>query len=218
MRPSPHPALRSLACALGALGVLVAVAPACTFDTRTREYRCDPGGDCPFGRVCVDGWCVEPAAGDAAAGDSSSPVDAVPGAADAPRPDAPAPACPDGNCGQLEDPVTCPADCSTCGSCSAGTCAESCGGPGAECSLDCAGASCTCLFDCTAAGDCAVKCDSGACTIDCTDADSCAKVRCLGGAACRIHCTGAGTCGFQQCTGGSGEVSCPDGLACNRDC
>ena len=209
---------------------------ACSFETRTNEYRCSPEGECPDGRICIDGWCTSslfdsggadgpiadapshdgpdaPPADDAApdgAVDAAQSPDASPDA----RPDA-GPACPNGDCGPLEDWLSCPDDCSSCEACSAGSCVEDCG---VACSPTCPAGSCTCGFDCTNATLCESRCEAGtSCTVDCTNANSC-DLRCLGGAECRLICTGAASCNISQCTGGSGMVSCADGYACNRGC
>lgn len=216
------------ALALGACALLTS-ASTCSFETRSDEYACTLEGGCSDGRVCIDGWCVNPNAHydsgleDGTTPDSAPAVDGAP-TVDAPaNPDASQPDagidCPNGDCGPLEDPTVCPDDCSTCDVCTAGTCEDTCGGAGNSCSFTCPAGTCTCGFDCQSADSCEARCEEGtSCDIDCTGANDCHKVRCLGGAQCRLHCTGATSCEFSQCTGGSGVVSCADGAACNRDC
>lgn len=178
-----------IACLLGM------VAPGCTVDTRSGDYRCQNSNDCPQGRTCEMGWCV--VTGQSTAdGASNSPCDPA--------------------CSECKQDGTCVIDCDGLGTCDGAVacpagvpCEVRCTGNG-SCAggVDCQDASaCTVLCEGTISCDSPLVCGAGPCTVECTGTGSCGgSIDCENACACDTSCGGIGAC--------AGGVTCPRNDMC----
>ncbi|MDX2091249.1 MAG: hypothetical protein SFX73_25550 [Kofleriaceae bacterium] len=191
---------------LAAVGLAVATASSCSIDHRSNDLACTQQPDCTGGRVCTDGYCVDPNGGVIDAprppGDGR-PIDARPTPFDAPM-------------------NVCPPQCS---SCNAGT---------KKCTIDCAEINCVnttlvcpsgwnCDIDCSVANSCrngvncanAASCDitcsgqgscrqivsgSGPMDVKCEGQSSCRGINCDASCACDVECSEPAECSFLTCS------------------
>jgi hypothetical protein len=193
--------------------IAIAAAGGCSIDHRSGDFECTRQQDCNGGRICDDGFCIDPHAADAPVTDRP---DGPNGRPDARQTDCP-PECTSCNL----DGHTCVIDCSVN--------ATLCEGPvacpsGYSCDIRCnTQNSCRNGVDCTAGKDCAItcsgnsscrnlECGQGACDVACTGFQSCRAVDCGNSCACDVTCTGPQSCSDGIfCT----SFDCDTGLGCS---
>ena len=178
-------ALIALALTLGA--------SACSIDSRSGEFACDPG--CPSDRVCVDGYCVQ--------ADARTDARQCPSVCD----DCTANVCEircnaSGSCASTvacPDGWDCDVECTGIDSCAGGVECD----PGDACTIACIGP-----------GSCAgqVQCDTGACDVTCSGPGSCAAgTDCQASCRCDTNCAGSACAGGNDCPG---PAQCDQGGEC----
>lgn len=198
--------VRTVAVALGALGMLAALVVAstsCLVDRKTEEFACASTAECTDGRVCTGGFCIQ----------GGVLPDANP---DTPGCPAPCDACDLA----LE---TCTVDCSAADNCDAVTCPA-----GFACDITCSGNACDDI-DCTAAASCTINCDGanacgnvtcgpGTCDVTCNGNQACDVVDCRDACECDVDCDAGADCQAAMCpipTSGAGD--CTDGTPAGCD-
>jgi hypothetical protein len=169
--------------------ILAAFASACTIDTRSGAFRCDPSGTCPSGRMCSAGWCV-----------STGAPDANPNEPDAASCPSECSSCVAGACvircdtdNSCASKITCPAgmpcnvECIGTNTCNGG--------------IDCASAS-ACTIACSGQMSCTMgaTCGAGACDVTCGGKKAClGAIDCANSCQCDVTCAGPMSCVTNTC-------------------
>jgi len=212
---------RILALAALAVAALALVATGCSFERRSPDFTCVTSADCTGGRVCSQGFCVDPLAESDAGAADAAPLD-----------DGGAPA------DTGPDAFVCPPQCS---SCALGVCVMDCTPQGScgtrvvcpagmPCAVQCGDSACGAGVDCSSATDCRIdctqplscgghlSCGDGPCRVQCSGVGACTGgIDCDNSCKCDVLCTGTGTCtpaaqcnGPNQCDTGKGCTSSPN--------